>query len=178
ERFQTAAQFRDALGEWLFEHRHRMTPKPVADVVLELRDAVIERRNKTVNAGTTVLDDVSITRSPTDEGIPAVISEREPSMPLISVSYDQSHGSDPVAGARAISVGDLAAHVARPRADTINARPNRATAQPTPASGLPVKRPTPARPRPAHVLRDERDGVVEVPIADTISAAIEGITLP
>jgi serine/threonine-protein kinase len=179
ERWQSAAQFRDALGEWLFEHRHRMTFKPVADVVLELRDSVIERRNKTVNAGTTVLDDVSATRAPTGEGIPAMISEREPSMPLISVSYDQSHGSDPVAAARAISVGDLAAHVARPRADTINARPNRASAQPTPASGLPVKRPTsPPRPPTASWRDGEREGVVEVPIADTISAAVEAITLP
>src|SRR5262249_44500832 len=125
ERWRTAAQFRDALGEGLVEHRPPLTSQPVADIVPGPRDAVIARRHRTVNAGTTVLDDISVTRSPTDEGIPAVISEREPSMPMISVSYDQSHGSDPMAAARAISVGDLAAHVARPRAETVNARPVR-----------------------------------------------------
>src|SRR3954465_15460376 len=35
ERWASAAQFRDALGEWLFEHRHRMTPRNVADVVVD-----------------------------------------------------------------------------------------------------------------------------------------------
>src|SRR5690349_10162878 len=80
ERWQTAAQFRDALGEWLFEHRHRMASRAVADVVVELRDAVIERRNRTVNAGTTVLDDVSVTRPP-EEAAPIAIG-REPSMPM------------------------------------------------------------------------------------------------
>src|SRR5678810_863661 len=33
ERWQTAAAFRDALGEWLYEHRHRVTSRIVADVV-------------------------------------------------------------------------------------------------------------------------------------------------
>src|SRR6185369_8566985 len=44
ERWQNAAAFREALGEWLFEQRHRMTPKLVADVVADLRDAVNARR--------------------------------------------------------------------------------------------------------------------------------------
>src|SRR5690349_13261722 len=46
ERWQSAGAFRDALAEWLFEHRHRMTSRHVADVVAELREAVIERRNR------------------------------------------------------------------------------------------------------------------------------------
>ncbi|HEX8115330.1 MAG TPA: serine/threonine-protein kinase [Kofleriaceae bacterium] len=71
ERWQSAAQFRDALAEWLFEHRHRMTSRAVADVVVELRDAVIERRNRTVNAGTAVLDDLAVSRAPSDDAATA-----------------------------------------------------------------------------------------------------------
>jgi serine/threonine-protein kinase len=48
ERWQTAAAFRDALAEWLYEHRHRVTSRIVADVVLELRDAVNERRQRQI----------------------------------------------------------------------------------------------------------------------------------
>src|SRR3954452_4486264 len=88
ERWQSAAQFRDALAEWLFEHRHRMTSRAVADVVVELRDAVIERRNRTVNAGTTVLDDVAVSRAPSEDSVPVPVAEGEQSMPLISVTYE------------------------------------------------------------------------------------------
>jgi serine/threonine-protein kinase len=193
ERWQSSAQFRDALAQWLFDKRHRMTPKVVADVVVDLRDAVIERRNKTVNAGTTVLDDIAVARAPSEDaahdGVPVATSEREPSMPLISVSYDQSHGADPVISSRPVTVGDLASRVAHPRADTVHARPaTRPSVAPVTApapapGGLQVKRPTaPPRPRPSTVRvgreRTERDGIVELPIADTISAAVEAITLP
>ncbi|HSS00964.1 MAG TPA: protein kinase, partial [Kofleriaceae bacterium] len=182
ERWQTAAQFRDALGEWLFEHRHRMASRAVADVVVELRDAVIERRNRTVNAGTTVLDDVSVTRPP-EESIPMPVVGREPSMPLISVSYE-AHAEEPAVSPRPVTVSDLA-RVARPRADTVNARPASRSPvgqTPPPISGLQVKRPTPPRSRSPSSIRPreqtDRDGIVELPIADTISAAVEAITLP
>ncbi len=194
DRWQSAAQFRDAVGEWLFEHRHRMAPKAVADVVVELRDAVIDRRNRTVNAGTAVLDDVSVTQAPSEDGAPVATVEGEHSMPMISVSYDQSNGSDPVIASRPVSVSDLAAHSGRPdtahaRADTVHARPSTRTpvvAPPVPATGgFTVKRPTaPPRPRATQPtgrgLREvgERDGSIEQPIADTISAAVEAITLP
>ncbi|HEX7840586.1 MAG TPA: serine/threonine-protein kinase [Kofleriaceae bacterium] len=194
ERWQSAALFRDALAEWLFENRHRMTSRAVSDVVVELRDAVIERRNKTVNAGTTVLDDVAV-RPPGGDAVPVASAEREPSMPLISVTYDQGHGADPVISSRPVAVGDLGSHVAHPRTDTIQARPTgRAqlaqAAQVAPAvqvapvpSGLQIKRPTPpprTRPPTMRGIREriEPGGVVEVPIADTISAAVEAITLP
>jgi serine/threonine-protein kinase len=185
ERWQTAAQFRDAVAEWLFDHRHRMTPKAVADVVNELRDAVIERRNRTVNAGTTVLDDLAAS-GPSEDAVPMVAVEGDQSMPLISVSYDS--GSDPLAASRAAAVTPLgiAVHVNHPRTDTVHARP--ATRQVTPANppsgaGL-VKRTAPIpRGRPPLTARNhrdptERDGVIESPIADTISAAVEAITLP
>jgi serine/threonine-protein kinase len=193
ERWQSAAQFRDAIAEWLFEHRHRMTSRSVADVVVELRDAVIERRNRTVNAGTTVLDDVAVSRAPSedavaagraaaDDGVPQVATEHEPSMPLISVSYDQPDPGLAARQALAVTAGDLAGSVAQPRAETVNARGSRAPIASTapPAGGLQVKRPiAPVRPRPATVRNAAmRDGVVEVPIADTISAAVEAITLP
>ena len=210
ERWQSAAQFRDAVAEWLFDHRHRKTSKAVADVVVELRDSVIERRNRTVNAGTAVLDDVDVPRPEPeavvqvihidDDAAPLMITEGEQSMPLISVSYEQSHGSDPVISSRPISVGDLASHVAHPRADTVHARPARPSPSPisvpvppppplssSSSSGLQVKRPTaPPRPRSSpppsfnatRNLRDADGGVPEVPIADTISAAVEAITLP
>ncbi|HET7505505.1 MAG TPA: serine/threonine-protein kinase [Kofleriaceae bacterium] len=195
ERWQSAAVFRDALAEWLFEHRHRMTSRNVADVVTELRDAVVERRQKTVNAGTTVLDEVAASpaagpagsarpaSSASRDAAPVAPVEREPSMPMISVSYEPSHGPDP-SGARPVSVGDLASRVAHPRAETVQARPSRPplTAPPPTPGGLPVTRPTaPPRPRPAHTprLREATEGgVVDVPIADTISAAVEAITLP
>ena len=199
ERWQSAAQFRDAVAEWLFEHRHRMTSRAVADVVVELRDAVIERRNRTVNAGTTVLNDVAVSRAPSEDavtgrppandGVPQAAAEREPSMPLISVSYDQPDpviASRPVSAVSAVSVvaaGDLATSISQPRADTVNARGSRAPIAASPApptGGLQVKRPpAPPRPRPATVRNaPTRDGVVELPIADTISAAVEAITLP
>jgi eukaryotic-like serine/threonine-protein kinase len=205
ERWQSAAQFRDAIAEWLFEHRHRMTPKHVADVVVELRDAVIERRQRTVNAGTAVLDDLAVSGTKSDDAAPVMVSDAEPSMPLISVSYEQGHGPEPMIAPRSRAVGDLAAHVAQPRADTVHARPGtRPMAAPMPGpmpapipapvpvpipappagSGLTVKRPVaPPRARTspgARGLRDavEHEAVVEIPIADTISAAVEAITLP
>jgi serine/threonine protein kinase len=190
ERWQSAGQFRDALGEWLFEHRHRMTSKNVADVVVELREAVIERRQRTVNAGTAVLDDVGAPPTRGDETMPVAMTEAEyeASMPLISVSYDHSQDPDPVSVSRPASLASLGAQVAHPRADTVHARPSTrpmsavAPVSPVP-SGLVVKRP-PSSPRPRTAtprgLRDlvEREGVVEVPIADTISAAVEAITQP
>jgi serine/threonine protein kinase len=186
ERWQTAAQFRDAVAEWLFDGRHRMTSKIVADVVNDLRDAVVERRNKTVNAGTTVLDDVAVGRAPSEDAVPvaAVDAEADTSMPLISVSYE-GNASGPVTASRPLSVGDLAAQVAHPRADTVHARPaTRQSITPAPPfaanSGLTVKRPTPPPRTVARYARDatERDGIVDLPIADTISAAVEAITAP
>jgi eukaryotic-like serine/threonine-protein kinase len=40
ERWQSAGQFRDAIGEWFFEQRIRMTPKVIADAVVEIRQFV------------------------------------------------------------------------------------------------------------------------------------------
>src|SRR5262245_50256852 len=48
ERWASAAAFRDAIEEWLFEQRKRMTNKHVAEVVAGLRDAVNERRARAI----------------------------------------------------------------------------------------------------------------------------------
>jgi serine/threonine protein kinase len=183
ERWQSAAQFRDAVGEWLFEHRHRMTSKIVAEVVTELREAVIDRRNKTVNAGTAVLDDPAVSRT-SGEATPADLVDSEHSMPMISVSYDHSQGSDP-ASLRPRSVGNVAVHVAHPRADAVDARAGTRPVSvpvPPPVSGLAVKWPivplAPLAPLRGRPWSGTHDGIVEIPIADTISAAVEAITLP
>jgi hypothetical protein len=118
ERWQTAAAFRDALGEWLFEQRRRVSAREVSDVVRSLRDAVSARQR-----ATTVPDDTSTaliegegvrgrprTAPPVQFGIPdglaipggvgsipEAILEIGDSMPVISVSYDEqlAEGSVP-----------------------------------------------------------------------------------
>lgn len=157
ERWSSAAAFRDALAEWLFEHRHRMTSRHVADVVVELREAVIERRTKVdqpevaeIPAG----DDLALGRAPSDDGTPLIMIEGGDSMPIMSVSYE-----DEPKVSRPITASELAASAQAAqtsvRAETVAARPQG---------------------RPA--LEIEAGAVVEVPIADTISAAVEAITLP
>src|SRR3954470_17553997 len=72
ERFASAAAFRDAIAEWLFEHRHRITNKHVAEVVHELRESVQTRRQKSQSEQhpTAVLDDGGVPRPPTEDGVP------------------------------------------------------------------------------------------------------------
>lgn len=224
ERWSSAAAFRDGLAEWLFEQRHRMTNRHVADVVAELRDAVTERRKKaaaTDQAGTAVLDEIVGGRAPSESlGVPrADMDLDDASLPVISVSYDADTPDPP----NRISVSDLAASSqavatsapsigaaatalplpalplpppARPnlakrveRAETSAERPKAinptlATPPSTMAQGsvtksAPMAR-TPAKGTPIAIppKADRSEGVVEVPIADTISAAVEAIVLP
>lgn len=44
DRYQSGGEFRDALGEWMFERRHRVTPKDVAALVDDLYDAAWARK--------------------------------------------------------------------------------------------------------------------------------------
>ncbi|MFN0250698.1 MAG: serine/threonine protein kinase [Kofleriaceae bacterium] len=186
ERYQSAAQFRDAIAEWLFEHRHRMQPKYVADVVKELHAAVVERRQKTTTAAPVHAgEEVLVGRAPSEDAAPMIIVEDGPSMPVIQMSYEPA--DEP--RQRPVSVSDLAASAATPgvskRADTVAGRP-----QPRPSVQVPPMQPTvphaPARTAagsaPRHAIEITLDleppGTVEVPIADTISAAVEAITLP
>jgi eukaryotic-like serine/threonine-protein kinase len=106
ERWPSAAAFRDALAEWLFEQRHRVTNRHVADVVAELRESVIARRHKTISATTALLEDGQVAHAPAQaqppppppagshraasdtDGAPIIVVEAGESMPHIAVSYD------------------------------------------------------------------------------------------
>jgi hypothetical protein len=206
ERWPSAAAFRDAIGEWLFEHRHRMTPKLVADVVADLREAVNARRQAAIAGGqanTAVIDEVAQGRAPSEnlESIPRnEMDDAEVSMPVISVSYDVET-SEPKP--RPISVSDLASAPGQVTpAPTPTPAPTRATppsvqvpnipalprtpAKGTPIAQIPVKSNQSGTMKPqrasskSDVMRPETksDAIVEVPIADTISAAVEAIVLP
>ncbi len=181
ERYQSAAQFRDAIAEWLFVHRHRVTPKNIADVVADLNDAVKERRNKTTGSEALVaIEQAAVGRAPSEtDGAPVIIVEGGDSMPVISLSYETA---EEAAKSRAISASDLAASSAQTskRADTVAARPAKPPIQVPPVTGtapgapVPVKARTATGTSPRHAI----EGAVDVPIADTISAAVEAITLP
>ena len=186
ERYQSAAQFRDALAEWLFVHRHRVTPKNIADVVADLKDAVKERRNKTTGPEPLAAREaIAIGRAPSEtDGAPMIIVEGGDSMPVISLSYEPA-AAEETAKPRAISASDLAATSAQAskRAETVANRPPKPanpTMQVPPAAGTSPGAPAPVKARTATGTspRHAVEGVVDVPIADTISAAVEAITLP
>jgi serine/threonine protein kinase len=214
ERWSSAAAFRDGIAEWLFEHRHRMTNKAVADVVADLRESVQERRARTHgDAGmTAVLEEPIQQRAPSDDGLQISIDTGEhghissgDSMPMIQIAYEPDEQAK---AGRPISVSDLAAQAAvatsnaavvtpAARAETgrtrqaVQAPPAQArTATKQPAQGrAPTKQPAQARtptppPRspagsaPPAPRAQSNDGVVEIPMGDTISAAVEAIVLP
>ncbi len=194
ERYQSAAQFRDAIGEWLYESRHRVTTKHIADVVHDLRDAVLDRRNKTNHPGNAVLDDIAISRAPSDnDGAPVIMIEAGDSMPVVSVSYEGAPATQdaPRQHARAISVSDLAASATpqTTRAETVGARPTSVGQAPQRPPAKPAAKPAderrsesappvPARRRSVEIPPMSQGSAVEAPIADTISAAVEAITMP
>jgi serine/threonine protein kinase len=190
ERWQSAGQFRDAISEWLFENRHRMTNKHVADVVDELHSTVVARRHKGTKPPLPA-EEIVITRATSEaDDAPMISIEDGPSMPVISVSYED-RVSQP------ITISDLSAHAAvgtttSVRAETIPGRPHgapegirpirvpEAKMEPrsnTPPIGIPPVR-APLGSTPPMGVKPVASGVVEIPIADTISAAVEAITLP
>ncbi len=200
ERWASAAAFREALGEWLFEHRHRMTPKHIADVVADLRESVNARRQQAAATGadvdTAVLPDLAQARAPSEnlESIPRVEMEdgdAGESMPVISVSYD-TETSEPKP--RPISVSDL---VAQPPVTPAPTPAPRAKPPSVQAPTVPPAR-TPAKGTAIGAIKTNQSGgmrtdeiggrskraesksdaVIDVPIADTISAAVEAIVLP
>jgi eukaryotic-like serine/threonine-protein kinase len=165
ERWQSAAVFRDAVAEWLFEQRHRMTSRQVADVVADLREAVIERRNRpalTIDAPPSP-DDLAVGRAPSEDAAPVIMIEAGDSMPVVAVTYEDI----PIDMDRPISVSDLAAKATEAqRVDTVGTRP----------PPIPEKK---AQPRAIEIPAFDpgRSGVIDLPIADTISAAVEAITV-
>ena len=215
DRWHSAAEFRDALGEWLFEHRHRMSARHVADIVEELRPAVLERRVRANSAGLQP-EELVVSRAPSeDSAAPMVIVENETSMPVIQMSYEQQPADDKPA--RPITSTDMAAMIVEPeprkpsvRAETVSGRPKAIEIPPKapphviqiPAAGtkssptikipparkptepsLPLERPSaigtsPNVPRPEPVPEPASTGVIDLPNADSISAAVERITIP
>ena len=197
ERWQSAAAFRDAIAEWLYDHRHRVTNKHVADVVADLREAVVDRRTRAARAhdGPPAVEEIAVGRAQSEDGAPVITLEGGDSMPMISVSYESS-----LEGAkRPISVQDLSASAAvASRAETVAGRPTadaRLQKVSTEDRRMPIEERRRARTAPPHAEMPSRppagstpplrysteripDGAVEVPIADTISAAVEAITLP
>jgi eukaryotic-like serine/threonine-protein kinase len=175
ERWQSAAQFRDAISEWLYEHKFRITNKDVALVVAELRDSVQDRRNRIENQ-TAVVDDLGLPgpRPPSDDGAPMISIElgEDVSMPVISVTYEAGEDKPRV------SPTELAAKAPQAqRAETVRERAER------PAIQIPPKI---SKPEPVPLARGalgskppaDTSGAVEVAIADSISAAVEAIVLP
>ncbi len=200
ERYQSAAQFRDAINEWLFQSRHRVTPKVVADVVADLRDAVLERRHK--QEPPPPAEDIAVGRAPSEtDGAPMIIVEGGgDSMPVIQLSYEPAATEESSPRSRPVSVSDLAAAsqtaVSRTttpsrRAETVAGRPNKQSVvmvpSTVPAVGTnPGSPPSKERTATGSGIRQaiemklaaHDDGIIDVPIADTISAAVEAITLP
>ncbi|HTL37650.1 MAG TPA: protein kinase [Kofleriaceae bacterium] len=182
ERWASAAAFRDAIAEWLYEQRHRMTPKHVAEIVAELREAVNERRLKAAAEGqaqTAVLEDPIMQRAPSEnlDSIPVIsMDDQDVSMPVISVSYDAEQPDPPQ---RPVST-DMPAIVAPPT------KP-KAPAIAVPATIPPLNKPA-AKDTSAPVAiipvkfdkleKRDKDAVPEAPIADSISAAVGAIVLP
>jgi eukaryotic-like serine/threonine-protein kinase len=180
ERWQSAAAFRDALSEWLYENRHRVTPRNVSDVVLELRDSVVERRHRNL-AGAAAMDDiiVAVGRVPSEtDGSPIAIVEGGDSMPNIQINYDISTGQGRT---RPISIGEVAA-AAIPIAPPLPPPPPVRHTEPpaiarTLSSATERVRETVRPPLAGQRFAFERDAAVDVPVADTISAAVEQITI-
>jgi serine/threonine protein kinase len=150
ERWHTAAAFRDALSEWLFDHRHRVTPRHVADIVEVLHGAVVERRRQAVEGvGGTDVGEQPVPRAATSFDsqpvqAPAVAApgpvarlvadaiveaplDGPDSMPVISMEAD----SGPHAAPRARPPSSVPPIVARPapslppRATTVGKSPPR-----------------------------------------------------
>ncbi|MGE5181530.1 MAG: serine/threonine protein kinase [Acidobacteriota bacterium] len=140
ERWSSAAAFRDAIAEWLFEHRHRMSTKHVAEIVGELLESVQARRQRAVGTSNTtaVLDELQPQppREPSQsDGMPVIqMDVDDVSMPVIQMSYE----ADP------------------------------------PARAIGSSPPVPSK----LAAMQGADSVVEIPIADTISGAVEAIVLP
>ena len=195
ERWASAAAFRDALGEWLFEKRHRVTNKHVATIVAELREAVLERRQKSLEdqAVTAVIEEVGQGRVPSENqlAVPVVTMDVEDvSMPVISVSYDAEQQETTNTG-RSVTASELAASqtappqvtpVSRatpPRGASTTPPPNPSAREPRHDRKLPLPPPLPPIPRSnAKGTAITEPGVPEAAIADTISAAVEAIVLP
>jgi len=208
DRWQSAAVFRDAIAEWLFEQRHRMTNKHVAETVASLHEVVLDRRRKSAEDSPTtavVTAHGSAGRRDVLDDIPVPIDGPELSQPLITYerpledklqrALDAVQPIAPLESARIVR-----SEMPRPVTTPPPMRAQASTQQKlqviservrmdSPTRGMqPLKRPAAG----SHPPEDESaaaafeglelslDGAVEgeLAIASTISAAVSAITLP
>jgi hypothetical protein len=144
-----------------------MTNKHVADVVRELHEAVLARRQRVGTGAIPAFPDEPRAARPLSEGGDGVISIEvgldDVSMPVISMSYDAERAADPPA--KPITAGAIAAQ----------AKPAAVQVPPI----VPTKAPAIARvPTPRTLAKQASEAVIEIPIGDTISGAVEAIVLP
>ena len=180
ERWPTAGAFRDALAEWLFEHRFRMAPGKVAEVVASLSATVTERRRKAVNHETAAvdppLDDLAIARAPSENNVPVmIVDSADLSMPVITYEAE-----DRLVDKLQRAVDAVQAIPPEPsnstRAPTVSARPNsNVVARDRVRHEVPHNDPH----ADAIDIPIEFDFAIpsEVPAAESISEAVEAITL-
>jgi serine/threonine-protein kinase len=158
ERWASAAAFRDAIAEWLFEHRHRMTNKHVSELVKELHEAVVARRERGgASAPAEVVVPAPPPRPPSESDSTPIVIEADMgdlSMPVISMSFDAEQPdapANPVTSRKPTGPRPAVARVPTPRGLAAQAAAARSAAN---------------------------EGVIEIPIADTISSAVSAIVLP
>ena len=101
KRFQSAAEFREAVAEWLFHKRHRVTARNVADVVERLYDTAWARKRSTMTTANDALaavvdgvaevghGEVEAALEASIEGIPAGAMKITDSLPYISIEDDE-----------------------------------------------------------------------------------------
>ena len=178
ERYASAAAFRDAIAEWLYDQRHRVTNRHVASVVAELHDVVVQRRRQanSASAASTAILDEGIPRPGTEDSTPVPIDDDDDlSMPVIQMSYEDQSSDPP---ARPITASELATGTSVPkRAPTNSGRSGPIPVQTPAAQSGRIAQPRTISGGVARAIA-AADAVVEVPIGDTISGAVEAIVLP
>lgn len=98
DRHASAAEMRDALAEWLFEGRKRVTPKTVGELVDSLYDSAWKRRREAMAASAAEAAAVATTAEEAiaaglTDGIPGGNLMLSESMPVISIEHHDVESS-------------------------------------------------------------------------------------
>ncbi len=97
DRHASAAEMRDALAEWLFENRQRVTPRSVGELVESLYDSAWRRRREAMvqaaqaSASASAAADEAVTAGV--GGVPSAPLNISESMPIISIEGGE-HGQE------------------------------------------------------------------------------------